>query len=250
GPGHRALPERAHLSAGDRRGLMTGGPSPAIHRAVLPVLLVLFAVGLLPIAKSFVFEHPDEKHYTDGTIAMVQSGEWVTPRWPDGSLRLEKPILAFWPIALAYRVLGVNLLASRLPSLLAGALVIAVTYGMALTVTGRRPVAVLAALIAFSEPHVILAATWAVPDALLCLFIAISGWGALDLLLRERPGRWAPWAFYVGAGLAIATKGMLAVVFVLFVWLFAWRYPCPGAPHMRSLFHAPSILVGLAVAVW
>ena len=207
---------------------------PARDRLGLAALILAFLVSVLPLAGTLVFEHPDEKHYTDGTIAMLQTGEWITPRWPDGALRLEKPILAFWPMAVSYRLLGVDVLSSRLPSLLASALVIALTYGVALTATGRRPVALLAALITASEPHVILGAAWATPDALLCLFMLISAWGALHLLGRAEPSGWAPWAMYGGAGLAIATKGLLGLVFVLFVWLFAWRSPGPAPPAARG----------------
>src|SRR5262249_23916279 len=126
------------------------------------------------------------------------------------------------------------------------------SWGSAYTVPARPPAALLAALMAFSQPHLILAATWATPDALLCLFLLLSAWGFLLLLADERPPRWAPWAAYGGAGLAIATKGLLSLLFVAFVWAFAWREDLRGAPvpRRRALVHLPAIAVGLGTAAW
>jgi 4-amino-4-deoxy-L-arabinose transferase-like glycosyltransferase len=91
----------------------------------------------------------------------------------------------------------------------------------------------------------------AIPDVLLCLFLLLSAHGFLELIVLDRRTPRAYWAAYLGAALAVETKGMLALVFVAFAWIFAWLDPgAPKAPGRRwPLLHAPSLLVSLAVAL-
>ena len=59
--------------------------------------------------------HGDERFYTDAEVSMVDSGDWLSPRYPDGRLRVEKPILSYLILVGSYEALGVSLFASRLP---------------------------------------------------------------------------------------------------------------------------------------
>src|SRR5262249_42715974 len=158
----------------------------------------------------------DERLYTDSAILMRRTGDWLTPRWPDGTPRLQKPILTYWLTTSSYALLGTGPLTSRIPFMLVGALIIVVTYRMTLSLTGDRRRAVLAAPITFSQHQLALGSIRSIPDVVLTLCMLVSAWGFLTLLLEERQTPGAYWAAYVGAGLAVATKGLLAVAFVLF----------------------------------
>ena len=217
----------------------------------LSVLLLVFVVGLLPFAGTFFQHYPDERNYSNAAIIMVNTGDVLTPRWPDGRSNLHKPILAYWLVAGSYALFGVNLPATRLPFMVAGALVIALTCAIARRLGGSRETALLAAVITFSQPQLILASMRAIPDVLLCLFLLLSAHGFLELIVLDRRTPRAYWAAYLGAALAVQTKGMLALVFVGFAWLFAWLDPGAGTTlsRRRSLLHAPSLLVSLAVAL-
>ena len=184
-------------------------------------------------------------------ITMVQSGDYLTPRWPDGRSNLHKPIVAYWVVAASYTIFGITLPASRLPFMVAGALVIAATYVTGLALTGRRDTALLAAMITASEPQLILSSMRAIPDVLLCLFTLLSAYGFLGLVVLGRRTAATYWSAYLGAALAIETKGLLALVFVAFAWVFALldRGAEPISSRLRALLHLPSMLVALAVAV-
>ena len=81
---------------------------------VLPVTLALL-LALLPFAAYFVTFHPDERHYTDGALQMMQHGDYLTPRTADGTLRFNKPVATYWLVAAGYQALGVSPLAGRIP---------------------------------------------------------------------------------------------------------------------------------------
>src|SRR5262249_8671938 len=154
-----------------------------------------------PFAGTFFQHYPDERNYTDASIAMVHSRDYVTPRWPDGHPNVHKPILAYWVVAASYALFGVSLAASRVPFMVAGVLVIALTYATARRMGSPRETAALAAAIAFSEPQLILASMRAIPDVLLCLFMLVSAYGFLGVIALGRRTTGAYCAAYLGAAL-------------------------------------------------
>ena len=233
----------------DRRRATPERVRPAL---ALWILLALFVAGLLPFAGTFLEHYPDERNYTNAAITMVNTGEWVTPRWPDGHPNVHKPIIAYWLVAGSYALFGVGLPASRIPFMLAGAAVIGLAYVAARRFGAAPATALLAAVITLAEPQLILASMRAIPDVLLCLFMLVSAYGFISLIALGQRDRHLHWAAYVGAGLAIQTKGLLGLVFVVFAWVYAWLDPSrgPAWPRLRPLIHLPSMLVGLAVASW
>src|SRR5262249_1857224 len=132
-------------------------------------LAILFVVGLFPYADSFFQDFMDERLYTDSAILMRRTGDWLTPRWPDGTPRLQKPILTYWLTTSSYALLGTGPLTSRIPFMLVGALIIVVTYRMTLSLTGDRRRAVLAATITFSQHQLALGSIRSIPDVVLTL---------------------------------------------------------------------------------
>ena len=64
-------------------GRMAGSPPIAW-------LLICFVLVWVPHTYRYVKHHPDERHYTDAAVAMVQSGDYLTPRTADGGLRLNR----------------------------------------------------------------------------------------------------------------------------------------------------------------
>ena len=215
--------------------------------AVIGALVVLFWLSLAPYAGNFVLHHPDERHYTDAAISMLDSGDYLSPRSPDGSFRFRKPVLTYWCVAASYRLWGISPFTSRLPFLAAGGLIVWLTYRLAATVCRDRGTAILAALIIMCHPMLIGSSTRSIPDVLLCLLLLGSACGFVQLIVAERVHRGAYWVAYVGCGLAVACKGMPAIAFLAFSWAFAlsnpWRPMC-----WRKLVHIPSMLAGLLLA--
>jgi len=217
-------------------------PGDSVPWGLWALIGLLFA-GLLPYAANYVTHHPDERHYTNAAIEMLDSGDYLTPRYPDGTARFQKPILSYWLVAGAYRVLGVSPLASRLPFLLVGCGVVWLTYRLGLLVLEDRRAAVVAAAIAACNPLLLVVAPLSIPDIVLCFLVVLSAYGFLGLIAMGRRSPGFYWAAYVGTGLAVATKGLPALSFAGVAWLFALANP-RARVKPRELIHLPSMILG------
>ena len=104
---------------------------------------------------------------------------------------------------------GVNEFAARLPSVIAGAVAVLLTYDL-----GRRmfsPVTgLLAGLIAVSTVQVSVLAHAATPDSLLLACLMLTFW--LFWIGAENGSRHWTWAIGLGAGLAVLAKGPVGLV--------------------------------------
>jgi 4-amino-4-deoxy-L-arabinose transferase-like glycosyltransferase len=208
---------------------------------------MFFVIGLVPLAASFVIYHPDERHYWDGGMSMLKSGDYLTPRSAEGRPRFLKPIVSYWLVAASYAVFGINPLAGRFPFIVLSAAGLALTYRLARTLTQDHAIAQLAAVLLLSNPLYFLSAARSMPDMPLCFFLLVSAHGFLLLLHHPQPSRCAYYAAYIGAGLAVATKGLLPLLFVGFCWIFARLHRGNGI-ELRRLFHMPSMAAGLLIA--
>ncbi|MEE2791286.1 MAG: phospholipid carrier-dependent glycosyltransferase, partial [Acidobacteriota bacterium] len=88
------------------------------------VLTFFVGIGLPAISDS------DEAFYAQAGREMIESGDWLTPRY-NGLSRFEKPVLFYWLTALGYLLIGVTETAARAPSAVAGILLALATYGCA-----------------------------------------------------------------------------------------------------------------------
>ena len=146
-------------------------------RAMFSVLLGIFCLGLFLVIVNPSKFQMDEHFYTDAAIRMVKTGDYWTPYFADGHIRLLKPILTYWASAGSFQVLGINPIASRLPFLLASALAVCVTYQLSRAIFNNRRGAFLSALIIASNLQMMILSTRSTPDALVCLFVVTSTWG-------------------------------------------------------------------------
>jgi 4-amino-4-deoxy-L-arabinose transferase-like glycosyltransferase len=82
--------------------------------------LLLFRLGQVPLLG------PDEPRYARVAVEMQRANEWVTPTL-QGRPWLEKPPLYYWLAGAAFRWLGENELAARLPSVIAALVLVGST---------------------------------------------------------------------------------------------------------------------------
>ncbi len=68
----------------------------------------------------------DEAFYAEAAREMVAGGDWITPHY-NGQYRFEKPVLYYWLAALGYLGVGVSELAARVPSAVAGLVLVLTT---------------------------------------------------------------------------------------------------------------------------
>ncbi|MFQ5915919.1 MAG: glycosyltransferase family 39 protein, partial [Nitrospinota bacterium] len=201
-------------------------------------LLFLYGLGATSLQDN------DETRF--GLIArtMMQTGDWVVPRWshrPQGT----KPPFFMWAIAGFSAVSGrVTSWSARLPSALAGVGVVLLTYFL-----GRRlfprPVPFLAGLVVGANLAFYESARTAQTDMLLVFFVLLAATLALEGHARRGALCYilVPCA-YAAAGLAVLTKGPVGLLLPGFIVLSVlvarggWK-KFPFLPH----------LAGLAVAV-
>ena len=215
----------------------------AFSRAVvygLPAgLLVLF--GLSWTLPSLPWE-PDESRYLECAREMAASDDWLFPTL-NGVPYLEKPPLYVMSIAALFKLFGPSDLAARAVSVAAGAGTVLLTSWIASLAAGPRA-ALRAGLILATSPFFLVLSTVVTLDMLFTLWvtaaIACFAQGTTD----PDPGR--PWrrtilhCGYLSLGLAILTKGPVALVVPGLVWIF-WR------PMGRERILPPCLLGGLTI---
>ena len=176
--------------------------------AVLAILTFFVGLGRPAITDS------DEAFYAQAGREMVETGDWVTPRY-NGEYRFDKPVMFYWLVALAYFPAGASEFAARLPSALAGLGLVLAAFACA-----RRwyddETALLAGAITATSFGYVAAARQALPDLALACFITVATWAAFEALVVPRPAgtRRRGWLVAAGAALAAAflTKGPVGVV--------------------------------------
>ena len=209
------------------------------HRSWALALIALFFALHLPILAGVTRGHPDEQYYTDAAIRMVQTGDYVTPHFADGTPRFNKPGLAYWLVAAGFHVLGINVLASRILFLIAGCLVIWFAYLTARTLFRDETAALGTVVLLVSNDELHSASVRATPDILLCLGITLGLWGFTRALFGgTRSGRNLVLG-YGGVGLAIAAKGMLGVALLAYVFIAAWMMRDMAASGRGGSFMCP-----------
>lgn len=240
---------------GDAR--RTANPNGEVHRtsarlSALALALFLAAVG---IALGFALPrlthyHGDECYYTDAAMQMVQTGDYWTPRYPDGRERFVKPIVTYWSIAASYHLFGISYFASRLPFLLAGLGTLLLTWRLAVVLFGRGPEAVLAALIAGSNFQLLAISIRSTPDALLCLWTLLSLLGFARIWFEGDTSWRARLMAWLGVGLAVQTKGLLGLGPLGFVLLLRFAFRRSARPTGVRWWDPWSIAAGLGVALF
>jgi 4-amino-4-deoxy-L-arabinose transferase-like glycosyltransferase len=178
---------------------------------------------------------PDEPRYAWIARAMVETGDWVTPRLY-GQPWFEKPVLYYWGAALSFKLFGVSEAAARLPSAVAALLATLALAWLAGRIYGAETARWLLLLlpttvgmIGFSH-----AAATDMPFAAMLTIAMVCAAFILKLVRDENTSLLArrPWlallllGFFLG--LAVLAKGPAAIVLsggaVLFWAIFTGRW--------------------------
>jgi 4-amino-4-deoxy-L-arabinose transferase-like glycosyltransferase len=162
------------------------------------------------------FHHPDERYYTDAALLMAKSGDYWTPRFYDGTLRPHKPLLTYWAIAGSFRLAGVSMLSARLPSLVAGSLLLVLTGALAWVATRRPETVLLSACLVASQYTFVLCSNRATPDIFLTVALTLGFAGLFRGLQRGGADVPAWLLLLAGAAIAVLAKGLLGLVFLVF----------------------------------
>jgi 4-amino-4-deoxy-L-arabinose transferase-like glycosyltransferase len=179
-------------------------PTRLCHFALL---LGVTALLTLPGLGSVSLWDVDEGLNAEAAREMYESGEWVVPAF-NFRPRTAKPVLLYWLQATCYKHFGVNELAARLPSALAMAICVLLTYELGRMMFGAAA-GLLAGIVLISSVQVCVLAHAATPDAVLLAAVLL----AFTLFWHgyRRGGRL--WLITTGpaCGLAVLAKGPIGL---------------------------------------
>ncbi|MEM7203884.1 MAG: glycosyltransferase family 39 protein [Planctomycetota bacterium] len=229
-------------------GIVRRYASYAAVQRFLPLLL--FACGFLLCAPSIWSETSitgqDEYWLSLRTpLEMLERGEWWTP-FLDGEPRLRKPPLLYWLMATSYEVLGVDLFAARIWSVLAAAGLAVIGYRLQTLLLGRG--GALAALLILGTIGVGIEGRRAMLDLPLAFFTGLTVlWTA-----RWAQGGRLGWLLAAAAALAggFLTKGPVPIWFAVAAGLAALAAGLRRAAPLAPLWHVgAAVLLLLALAL-
>ncbi|MFI5142546.1 MAG: glycosyltransferase family 39 protein [Thermoanaerobaculales bacterium] len=218
-------PQRSH-----RFGLYLG-------LIALAVVVLSFGVGAFPLTD------PDEVFYAQTAREMLAQKSLLTPLL-FGHPQFEKPPLTYWLLMASFKVFGVHPWSARLVPALAGLLAAFAVYRFARRLVPGE-IAALAALVQLTALACLGQSLALLTDM---VFTALIAWSLLGFY------RWFEAAqdrflllFAAGAGLAVMTKGPVAIIAELLAIVLFLRVGGHNAKLKRFLLH-PWWAVFLVVA--
>ncbi|MCC7193256.1 MAG: glycosyltransferase family 39 protein [Phycisphaeraceae bacterium] len=190
----------------------------AVRSLSIPLFLTLcigmiwFSLGDHPL------KSPSEARYAVVSMNMASGSGWLVPVY-ENHPHLTKPPLTYWLEAACIRAFGVNELAVRLPSALAGSLTLLLVFGFARRLRGNRFACLATGVMALMPMHLALARL-TLTDALLGLFWWMTLMFGFLAVREPADKRWPVFA-WLGVALGLLTKGPVAWVplALLLIWL-------------------------------
>ncbi len=151
---------------------------------------------------------PDEAHYAQLTHEMLRAGNWMIPLL-DGLPYIDKPVLFHWLQGIAIAFLGETEAAMRLPSAISAIALFLLTQWTG-TQLFNPTIGMRAWLMLATVPLTFLLASIGVFDMVFTVLLFGAVAFVLVACLRDRPR--LQWTGYVLLGLAVMTKGPVALV--------------------------------------
>jgi hypothetical protein len=184
-------------------------PPPTRH-ALLVLLLTLAALLHIGTASRGDLYDGTEGQLASGAREMLETGQWLLPT-NNGVPQMRTPPLAYWSIALSFRIFGVSATAARLPMALATVASIALTFLIGERLAGYwRGFA--AGLIYLCSAGTFVLGRLVAPDNLLALFVSAAIYCALRAYQRHKFRKAWFAGFWISAALATLAKGPGAIM--------------------------------------
>jgi len=172
-------------------------------------MIMFFNLGGVPLLD------PDEPVYAQTAREMISYDDFLSPRIY-GEFWYDKPPMYYWLVAGSFKVFGVGEFAARFPSALLAIACVFYIYFACSRLFSQQSGLVSALVLATSIEFFYLGKA-AVTDMTLTLFLTIA-----LLSFLEKRYYW----FYIGAALAVVTKGPIGIVFpvaIVFLYMIVTR---------------------------
>jgi 4-amino-4-deoxy-L-arabinose transferase-like glycosyltransferase len=188
-----------------------------VWRHLIPLLLAAGLTFFVGLGRAAITDS-DEAFYAEAAREMVESGDWLTPRY-NYVERFEKPALYYWLAAGLFQVAGPNEVAARLPAAASGLLLVLATWACGRRWCGERA-GLLAGLVTATNFGYFAMARLALPDLPLAALMVVATWAAIEAAGAAaapgpagRPGaaRWWMLLSASAGALAFLMKGPVGV---------------------------------------
>ncbi len=231
----------------------TQDPNPRYNSAMVPIrTLTAVVVLLVLLASVWTAVHrapwdPDETRYLEVSREMLESGNPFFLLF-NGQPYAHKPPLYFWILTPAVALLGPTALAGALPSLLGWILLGIGAWRLARAADLPFPVIEWAPAVTMTAVLPVLLSIGCRMDLLFAAFCTLALERLVLLASHHRSRRSDHLMLWMWLGLAVLTKGPLALVLVLLPPVFLGRR---GLEVLGRALRGPGFLVALAiVGVW
>ena len=175
------------------------------------IVLLIATLCFLPGLGSFGLLDPTDSFFIEAAREMRERHHYITALY-NYTDWLDKPILSFLPIVVAYKLFGVNTWAARLPAALCGIILVVATYVFARCRLSNRT-SLLCTAILCSSPLFLLTGHVALADEVLSMFFGVAMLFAGITLSSQKQKM--NMAAYVFLALAILTKGPIPLILAL-----------------------------------
>jgi 4-amino-4-deoxy-L-arabinose transferase-like glycosyltransferase len=215
------------------------------ERASLLLLMVAVPVFLVALGANSIWD-ANEAFYVETPRQMVVTGDYLNPSF-GGEPRFNKPVLSYWLVAGAYRLLGESVATERMVIAAAALVTILATLVIGGAIGGRAT-GLLAAVVLATSPRFVFFSRRILIDVLVTMFmtLALAGFAAAERYPERRRAMLLLMYFAIGGGML--TKGPVALVLpaIAFgVWLAMER----RLSDVRRLMFVPGALIVLAVVL-
>lgn len=207
------------------------------------ILLLVIGLFFINLGTNQVFA-PNESFYADAAFNMIKSGNYLIPIYND-HIRLAKPPLLYWLIALSFKVFGVSSFSLRLPSALAGTFCLMFTYYFGEKI--EKNLGLYSAVATGMALEFVSNARYASPEILFCFFIS-SAIYLLYFYLKSQKNIYLIFST-ISSSLAMLTKGPVGVLIVGFVGF--WYIVFEDVKKLRDVKLYLAFLTALLIgSIW
>ncbi|MBD2387276.1 ArnT family glycosyltransferase [Cylindrospermum sp. FACHB-282] len=206
-------------------------PALAVTVSILCLLLISWVAFGWNLGRISLIDET-EPLFAEASRQMFVTGDWITPYF-NGETRFDKPALIYWCQAIAYKMIGVNEWAVRLPSALTAMGLISFAFytvywhlaqkdelEQVTNLTRRYLTALVTAAVMAFSPEMIIWGRAGVSDmllngcmasALLCFFLGYANNSKFKIQNSKFPNQWYLASYVLTAG-AILSKGPVGIV--------------------------------------
>ncbi len=174
------------------------------------LLFLVLSVCFFKLGGYLVFD-VDEAVFSEASREMVVTGDYITPTY-NFEPRYDKPILFYWAMSGAFKLMGVSEFGARFPSAGFGFLLVLVTFLFVRRFSGTKE-AIWSSLVLLLNIEFFVYSHSAVTDMTLAFFISSALYAAFGAVKTGRKGLYM--AFWVSSALAMLTKGAIGLLFPL-----------------------------------